>query len=87
MTTDTAVRVTRMVVQDKGVYAERCDVVVAGWPVEMADGAGGFFAVPVDKIPYVDHPELKINKNESTEMPFRYVVGKDGRPIMPEVRS
>jgi ribosome biogenesis SPOUT family RNA methylase Rps3 len=43
--------------------------------------------VPVDKIPYVDHPELKINKNESTEMPFRYVVGKDGRPIMPEVRA
>ncbi|KAF1955594.1 DUF431-domain-containing protein [Byssothecium circinans] len=57
MTTDTAVRVTRMVVQDR---------------------------VPVDKIPYVDHPELKINKNESTEMPFRYVVGKDGCPIMPE---
>ncbi|KAF2636060.1 DUF431-domain-containing protein [Massarina eburnea CBS 473.64] len=57
MTTDTAVRVTRIVVQDR---------------------------VPVDKIPYVDHPELKINKNESTEMPFRYVVGKDGHPIMPE---
>ncbi|CAI6338719.1 unnamed protein product [Periconia digitata] len=59
MTTDTAVRVTRIVVQDR---------------------------VPVDKIPYVDHPELKINKNESTEMPFRYVLGKDGAPIMPKVR-
>ncbi|PVI07999.1 DUF431-domain-containing protein [Periconia macrospinosa] len=57
MTTDTAVRVTRIVVQDR---------------------------VPVDKIPYVDHPELKINKNESTEMPFRYVVGEDGAPIMPK---
>jgi len=43
--------------------------------------------VPVDKIPYVDHPELKINKNESTEMPFRYVVGEDGAPIMPKVRN
>ncbi|ORY10872.1 SAM-dependent RNA methyltransferase [Clohesyomyces aquaticus] len=57
MTTDTAVRVTRMVVQDR---------------------------VAVDKIPYVDHPELKVSKNESTEMPFRYVIGKDGQPIMPE---
>ncbi|OAK95972.1 DUF431-domain-containing protein [Phaeosphaeriaceae sp. SRC1lsM3a] len=57
MTTDTAVRVTRIVVQDR---------------------------IPVDKIPFVDHPELKINKNESTQMPFRYVKGDDGRPIMPE---
>ncbi|KAH7389311.1 SAM-dependent RNA methyltransferase [Phaeosphaeria sp. MPI-PUGE-AT-0046c] len=57
MTTDTAVRVTRIVVQDR---------------------------IPVDKIPFVDNPELKINKNESTQMPFRYVKGDDGRPIMPE---
>ncbi|KAF2690751.1 DUF431-domain-containing protein [Lentithecium fluviatile CBS 122367] len=56
MTTDTAVRVTRIVVQDR---------------------------VPVDKVPYIDHPEIKINKYESTEMPFRYVKGEDGRPIMP----
>jgi ribosome biogenesis SPOUT family RNA methylase Rps3 len=42
--------------------------------------------VPVDKIPYLDNPELKINRNESTQMPFRYVKGEDGRPIMPEVR-
>jgi len=57
MTTDTAVRVTRMIVQEK---------------------------IPLDSIPYVDHPELKINKHESTEMPFRYVKGHDGKPIMPE---
>ncbi|KAF2271325.1 DUF431-domain-containing protein [Westerdykella ornata] len=57
MTTDTAVRVTRMVVQDR---------------------------VPVDQIPYVDHPELKISKHESTQMPFRYVKDKTGAPIMPE---
>jgi len=41
--------------------------------------------VPLDKIEYVDHPELKINKNESTQMPFRYVKRKDGSPFMPEV--
>ncbi|KAF2759807.1 DUF431-domain-containing protein [Pseudovirgaria hyperparasitica] len=57
MTTDTAVRVTRIVVQDR---------------------------TPLEKIEYVDHPELKVNKHESTEMPFRYVKGKDGEPVMPE---
>ncbi|KZF25705.1 DUF431-domain-containing protein [Xylona heveae TC161] len=57
MTTDTAVRVTRIVIQDQ---------------------------IPLDKIQYVDYPELKINKHESTEMPFRYVKDKDGRPTMPE---
>lgn len=57
MTTDTAVRVTRITVQDR---------------------------VPVDKIPYIDHPEIKVSKNESTEMPFRYVKGEDGQPIMPQ---
>ncbi|KAF8458852.1 DUF431 domain-containing protein [Terfezia claveryi] len=57
MTTDTAVRVTRMVVEDK---------------------------LPLYKIPYVDFPELKLSKHESTEMPFRYVIGENGQPIMPE---
>ncbi|CAI4212219.1 unnamed protein product [Parascedosporium putredinis] len=57
MTTDTAVRVTRIVVQDK---------------------------VPLDKIPYDDFPELKFNEHESTDLPFRYVRGDDGKPIMPE---
>ncbi|PSS27383.1 hypothetical protein M430DRAFT_32137 [Amorphotheca resinae ATCC 22711] len=57
MTTDTAVRVTRLIVQEK---------------------------IPLDKIPYVDNPELRINKNESTEMPFRYVKGENGQPIMPD---
>ena len=41
--------------------------------------------VPVDKIPYIDHPELRLNKHESTEMPFRYVKGEDGGVVMPEV--
>lgn len=43
-------------------------------------------AAPLDKIPYIDYPELRINKNESTEMPFRYVAGKDGECIMPDVK-
>ncbi|KAI1085303.1 DUF431-domain-containing protein [Whalleya microplaca] len=57
MTTDTAVRVTRMVVEEK---------------------------FTLDKIPYLDFPELKFNEHESTEMPFRYVKGDDGKPMMPE---
>ncbi|KAL9129101.1 MAG: hypothetical protein Q9175_007390 [Cornicularia normoerica] len=35
-------------------------------------------------IPYVDYPELRIDENESTEMPFRYVKNADGSPCMPE---
>ncbi|KAH8893251.1 DUF431-domain-containing protein [Thozetella sp. PMI_491] len=57
MTTDTAVRVTRIVVEKK---------------------------VPLADIPYLDFPELKFNDHESTEMPFRYVKGEDGKPIMPK---
>ncbi|KAJ9501474.1 hypothetical protein H2202_003268 [Exophiala xenobiotica] len=60
MTTDTAVRVTRMVVLEQ---------------------------TPLEEIPYVDFPELKLNEHETTEMPFRYVKDKSGKPIMPEVGS
>ena len=58
MTTDTAVRVTRIIIQDR---------------------------TPLDKIGFVDFPELQINRNESTQMPFRYVTeGTTSNPIMPE---
>ncbi|KAI5867116.1 DUF431-domain-containing protein [Durotheca rogersii] len=57
MTTDTAVRVTRMVIEEQ---------------------------FTLNKIPYIDFPELRFNEHESTEMPFRYVCGDDGRPVMPE---
>ncbi|KAK4922716.1 hypothetical protein LTR66_016584 [Elasticomyces elasticus] len=57
MTTDTAVRVTRIVILE---------------------------GKRLDDVPYVDFPELKLDEHESTEMPFRYVVDKQGKPIMPE---
>lgn len=41
--------------------------------------------VPLEKISYLDYPELLINEHERTEMPFRYVKGEDGKPIMPDV--
>jgi ribosome biogenesis SPOUT family RNA methylase Rps3 len=43
--------------------------------------------VPLDKIPSVDFPELKLNEHETTEMPFRYVTDSAGKPIMPEVSA
>ena len=43
--------------------------------------------VALDKFPYLDFPELKFNEHESTEMPFRYVQGEDGKPIMPKVNN
>ena len=45
-----------------------------------------FRLVPLTEVPYLDFPELKFNEHESTEMPFRYVKGEDGLPIMPKVR-
>jgi ribosome biogenesis SPOUT family RNA methylase Rps3 len=29
------------------------------------------YSVPLEKIPYVDHPTIKLNASESVEMPFR----------------
>lgn len=40
--------------------------------------------VPLDKIPFVDHPTIRFNETESVEMPFRYVIDKQGEPILPE---
>jgi ribosome biogenesis SPOUT family RNA methylase Rps3 len=39
----------------------------------------------LSEVEYIDFPELKFSKHESTEMPFRYVKGGDGKPILPEV--
>ncbi|MBE7159098.1 MAG: hypothetical protein INR62_11825 [Rhodospirillales bacterium] len=64
MTTDTAARVTRIVVQD---------------------------GKRLDEIPFVDRPDIVIGDDddggggsESVSMPFKYVRGEDGKPIMPE---
>ena len=48
----------------------------------MADGVP---AVRLEDVPYIDNPELRVDEHESTEMPFRYVRGEDGGPVMPEV--
>jgi ribosome biogenesis SPOUT family RNA methylase Rps3 len=77
MTTDTAVRVTRLVVQDGSM-----------WPfARVKRHAVLMNTVALDKVPYVDFPELKFNVHESTQMPFRYITDKEGNPIMPQVSS
>lgn len=64
MTTDTAARVTRIVVQQ---------------------------GKRLDEVPYVDRPDIALpaeggaHPNESVSMPFKYVKGADGKPVMPEV--
>lgn len=77
MTTDTAVRVTRIVVQDKS------EKKTTGFVLCLL--TLGVTAVSLEDIPYTDYPEIKINKHESTEMPFRYVKDKEGQAVMPEV--
>ncbi|KAG7666184.1 uncharacterized protein J8A68_000280 [[Candida] subhashii] len=37
-----------------------------------------------EEIEFLDYPEIKYNKYESTEMPFRYIVDENGNPILPE---
>lgn len=91
MTTDTAVRVTRMVVQDRGRFYGASEIHTS-FPACLFLSPGGRLTrsvtlVPVEKIPYVDFPELKFSEHESTEMPFRYVKGDDGTPIMPAVSN
>lgn len=37
-----------------------------------------------EDIKFIDYPEFRFNKNEATEMPFRYVLNDQGKPILPE---
>ncbi|CAK9440593.1 uncharacterized protein LODBEIA_P46340 [Lodderomyces beijingensis] len=38
-----------------------------------------------EEIEFLDYPEIRYNKYESTEMPFRYIVdAESGEPILPE---
>ncbi|KAG7191886.1 SPOUT methyltransferase [Scheffersomyces spartinae] len=37
-----------------------------------------------EDIKFIDYPEIRYNKYESTEMPFRYIVDGNNEPILPE---
>ncbi|EDK38817.1 conserved hypothetical protein [Meyerozyma guilliermondii ATCC 6260] len=57
MTTDTAIRTTQKIIEDKKSFED---------------------------IKFIDYPEIRYNKHESTEMPFRYILNDEGIPILPE---
>jgi ribosome biogenesis SPOUT family RNA methylase Rps3 len=40
--------------------------------------------IPLDKLTYVDRPEIKLGKKEIVEMPFRYLTDDQGNPRLPE---
>lgn len=80
MTTDTAVRVTRMVVHEKGPRDAAYNISIQRRPLTS-------IIVPLEQIPYADYPEILINEHERTEMPFRYVKDAQGEPIMPKVST
>ena len=81
MTTDTAVRVTRMIIQRRGEawIHQRFIHELDRWHEPIA------VPVPLAEIKYADNPQIRINKHETTELPFRYMVDDDFMPIMPQV--
>ncbi|KAK4575309.1 hypothetical protein LTR86_001162 [Recurvomyces mirabilis] len=87
MTTDTAARVTRIVVQQRSAYYLFMVRHSASWLTMHAER--------LDEIDFVDRPDIALpadddggkdgaHPSESVSMPFKYVKGKDGKPIMPE---
>jgi hypothetical protein len=89
MTTDTAARVTRMVVQDK------CEHLTAVFMNKWCEVALRAPIGPLDKVSYIDRPDIEItpktsdeegpSPSETVSMPFRYVKGADEKPVMPKV--
>lgn len=37
-----------------------------------------------ENINFIDYPEIRYSKHESTEMPFRYILDESNTPILPE---
>lgn len=38
---------------------------------------------PFEQIKFIDYPEIRYSKHEATEMPFRYVLDAQNKPILP----
>lgn len=77
MTTDTALAVTKIVVEDKSALV---DLRIER---QLADHDKPPTTVPLSKIPFVDNPTIRFDEVESVEMPFRYVKSPEGEPILP----
>jgi ribosome biogenesis SPOUT family RNA methylase Rps3 len=86
LTTDTAARVTRIVVQEKSEFVMFFFLVLFFCSNTRRNLLTLCVKVPLAEVPYVDRPSIQVSAAESVEMPFKYVKGKDGKAIMPEVR-
>lgn len=75
MTTDTALGVTKLVVQDQSLSPPLL--------YSSAHSDDSWKIVPMEEIPFVDNPTIRFDEVESVEMPFRYVRDKEGEPILP----
>lgn len=64
MTTDTAVNVTKRVVEDKSKSNCFRSLFCAHF---------FFLLVPLNEVPYIDYPEIFFSRHESVTMPFRYI--------------
>lgn len=80
MTTDTAVRVTRTIIQNRSM-----SIFYRATHSSTFRAALTVVQETLSEIPYVDNPEIRINEHESVEMPFRYMTDVNGLPIMPKV--
>ena len=74
MTTDTALGVTKLCVQDQSTPP---------LPPPAHETDEKLCPVPMDKIPFIDSPTIRFDEVESVEMPFRYVRDSEGEPILP----
>lgn len=82
MTTDTAVRTTRIVVQEGSKLCRDSPLLYVALTM---------LPEKLSEIEYIDRPEIpitdengKIKANETIEMPFKYVKAADGKPIIPK---
>lgn len=90
MTTDTAARVTRIVIRDQSEYPASCHPILV-----RAEHSCIIQTERLQDISYVDRPDIKISADsdvkkgarpsESINMPFKYVKADDGKPVMPKV--
>ncbi len=59
-------------------------------PVQMSTNTAVLVAktildgTPLEKIPFLDTIQIEMGEGEEVELPYRYVAGKDGKPILPE---
>nr|POE85463.1 protein arginine n-methyltransferase sfm1 [Quercus suber] len=82
MTTDTAARVTRIVVQEGSGFNQQFSSLMKRPLIQ------GGSTETLDQIPFVYKPVISSStdgsSNETVEMPFKYILDASGKPVMPK---